>query len=106
MVQSAIKTTANPHKEIHMSDLADFVGVHVLDDAEVQLCLNAGALKGQQLFNALAPFGGTTTTPPLSLALMAQTYTLADLDDVNVVVNADALRSHPFMEAVLANGAA
>ena len=89
-----------------MSDLVDFIGVHVLDDAEVQLCLNAGGLKGPQLFNAMAAVGGGTTTLPPTLAEMAQTYTLADIADVNTVVNADALRSHPFMEAVLANGAA
>jgi hypothetical protein len=89
-----------------MSDLADFIGVHTLSAAEVDVCLAAGGLKGQQLFNAMAPFGGTTTEPPLTMATMAQAYTLADIDDVYTVVNADGLRSHPFMEAVLAGTAA
>jgi hypothetical protein len=90
-----------------MSTLADFIDTYVLSAADVALCLAAGGLKGQQLFNAMAVAGGqTTSTAPVALADMAQTYILADAADVTAVIEADALRSHPFMEVALANKAA
>ena len=90
-----------------MSDLVDFIDTYVLSAADVDKCLVTAGTKGQQLFNAMAVAGGqTTSTAPIALADMAQTYILADAADVNAVIFADALRSHNFLEVALANKAA
>lgn len=90
-----------------MSVRTDFVTTYVLSAADVDACLAAAGLKGQQLFNQFAATGGqTTTATPIAYADMAQTYILADLAAVDTVLNADALRSHPFLEVALANAAA
>jgi hypothetical protein len=90
-----------------MSDLADFIDTYVLSDADVAACLATAGLKGQQLFNAMAVAGGqTTSTAPIALADMTQTYILADAADVDAVIKADALRSHPFLDKALSLAAA
>ena len=90
-----------------MSDLADFITTYTLSAADVDKCLAAGGLKGQQLFNAMAVAGGqTTSTAPIALADMDQIYILADAADVNAVIFADGLRSFNFLEVALANAAA
>jgi hypothetical protein len=90
-----------------MSDLADFIDTYTLSDADVAECLAVAGLKGQQLFNAMAATGGQTTTDiPISLEDMAQVYILADAADVNAVIFADGLRSHPFLDKALSLEAA
>jgi hypothetical protein len=90
-----------------MSDLADFIDTYTLSAADVAECLAVAGLKGQQLFNAMAATGGQTTTDiPIALADMDQVYILADAADVDVVIKADALRSHPFLDMALSLAAA
>jgi hypothetical protein len=90
-----------------MSDLADFIDTYTLSVADVAACLDVAGLKGQQLFNAMAVAGGqTTSTAPIALADMDQVYILADAADVDAVIKADALRSHPFLDMALSLAAA
>lgn len=89
-----------------MANLADFATTYTLSAADVDECLAVAGLKGQQLFNAMAVAGGqTTSTAPIAYADMAQVYIL-DAADVTAVVNADGLRSHPFLEKCLELAAA
>lgn len=89
-----------------MSVLADFDTTYTLSAADVVAAHVPGGVKTQQLFDAMAVAGGqTNTTPPLTLAEMAQVYILDDAG-VLATINADGLRSHQFMEVNLANAAA
>jgi hypothetical protein len=86
---------------------SQLVGVFVIDAAGVTVCQGAGGLREQAIFDACAPFGGTTTTPPLTTATKAQTYTFADEDDVNIGLIADlagGLRGRRLLSAMLAVG--
>ena len=90
-----------------MSARVDFITTFTLSATDVDACLATAGLKGNQLFQQFAVTGGqTNTTPPLTKAEMAQVYIMADIADVNEVINADALRSHNFFEVALANAAA
>ena len=80
-------------------DKADFVGSWTVSAGIVQALLAAANNRGQQAFNLLAPYGDTTTTPPLTTAQMAQTYTL-DAAAVEVVVQGLAIRGHEFLTAL------
>lgn len=83
-------------------DKADFVGAHAITSAaQRDFVLKYANNKGQQFFNVMAEFGDTTTTPPLTLATMLQTYTL-DAAAVDKVLqgNGSGLRGHEFLTAV------
>lgn len=80
-----------------MGDKADFEGIHVVADAAARDAILAAANnRGQQCFNAIAAYGGTTTTPPLSLAQMIQTYTL-DAAAVEAVLGVTGIRGNEFL---------
>lgn len=83
-----------------MGDKADFEGIHVVADAAARDAILAAANnRGQQCFNAIAEYGGTTTTPPLSLAQMIQTYTL-DAAAVEAVLGVTGIRGNEFLSAL------
>ena len=83
-----------------MGQKADFVGVFTVDTAAKRnFVLAAANNRGQQCFNAIAPYGGTTTTPPLTLATMLQVYTL-DAAAVEVVLAETGARGNEFLSAL------
>ena len=87
-----------------MGQLADFVGTFTIDtDAKRDACLAAANNRGQDCFNAVAAYGATTTTPPLTLATMKQAYTL-DAAAVTVVLNGTGARGNEFLTALSAGG--
>ena len=87
-----------------MGQKADFEGTWTLDAAGVNTSLAAANNRGQQCFNVMAPYGVTTSTPPLSLTTMAQAYVL-DTAAVAVILNATGARGNEFLSAVSTLGA-
>ena len=86
-------------------DKSEFVGTWTIDTAAKRdACLAAANNRGQQAFDASAPYGGTTTTPPLSLATMLQVYTL-DAAAVEVILTDTAIRGHEFLTGMATQGA-
>jgi hypothetical protein len=85
-----------------MALLSDFVGTHVVATAAQRNAVLAAANnRGQRCFNLLAPYGGTTTTPPLSLTTMIQVYTL-NAAAVTAFLNKAGARGHEFLDALSA----
>lgn len=83
-----------------MGQLADFEGTFTVDtDAKRDAILAAANNRGQACFNAIAPYGGTTTTPPLSLATMKQAYTL-NTAAVQAVLAVTGARGNEFLTAL------
>ena len=80
-----------------MGQKADFIGTfNILEAGQRDYCLAAANNRGQACFNAIAPYGATTTTPPLSLTTMIQSYTL-DAAAVEVVLNKTGCRGNEFL---------
>ena len=83
-----------------MGQKADFVGTFTVDtDAKRDAILAAANNRGQQCFNAIAPYGATTTTPPLTLATMKQAYTLNEAA-VEVVPAKTGARGNEYLTAL------
>lgn len=78
----------------------DFVGTHAVDATIRDSALAAAGLEGQQMFNAMAQYGQTTSTPPLTLAQMVQTYIIPDLAAVDALLPVGGIRGHRFMEII------
>ena len=78
---------------------SDYVGAFTIAPAAVQYLLASANNRGQKAFNLLAPYGGTTTTPPLSQDQMAQTYTL-DAAAVDNFLNNMGVRGSEFLVAM------
>jgi hypothetical protein len=83
-----------------MGTKASFVGAWAVNTAAKRdVCLAAANNRGQRLFNIMAPYGGTVTTPPLSLTQMLQTYTL-NAAAVEVILGKGGARGHEFLNAL------
>jgi hypothetical protein len=83
---------------------SDFVGVPFLVEAVGRDAILAAANnRGQRGFNLIAQYGDTTTTPPLSLATMLQTYTFPTLAAVDGFLNHMGPRGSEFLIALAAN---
>jgi hypothetical protein len=76
---------------------SDFVGTFVVDADLVEAMIATSGNRRNTLFEYLAPYGQTTSTPPLTKAQMAQTYIIPDLDAVNSIKVKGGIRSHQFL---------
>jgi hypothetical protein len=76
---------------------SDFVGTFAVDADLVEAMIATSGNRRNTLFEYLAPYGQTTSTPPLTKAQMAQTYIIPDLDAVNSIKVKGGIRSHQFL---------
>lgn len=79
---------------------SDFVGTHAVTAFSRDAALSVAGLEGQQMFNAMAQYGQTTNTAPLSLTDMVQTYVIPNVAAVDQILKTGGVRGHPFMRII------